>query len=268
MWSTLAVVAALSAAPAAEPDQLTLSNVRSTYGVLGPVRTSTDILPGDRICIAFDIEGISVDRQGKVLYSTALEIIDKADKVLFKQDPHPQEAIISLGGNRLAAFAYLDIGLDQAPGDYTLRVTVTDRLKKKPQTLTRPFRVLKREFGLIHLTTTSDSEALHPTAVPGVGETLWLNFAVVGFDRASAGKKQPNVHVEMRIFDEDGKPTLPNPFTGEINDKVPEKAPALQGQFLISLNRPGKFRVDLKATDQVSKKTSEVSFPLAVISVK
>ena len=43
----------------------------------------------------------------------------------------------------------------------------------------------------------------------------------------------------MRILDEDGKPTTAAPFTGEINDKVAEKAPALQGQFLLSLN-PGE----------------------------
>jgi hypothetical protein len=268
MWSTLAVVAAVGLAPAAEPDQLTLRNVRITYGTHGPERTNPALMPGDSLSLSYDIEGISADPNGKVLYSTAMEIIDKSGKVLFKQDPQPLEATLSLGGNSLPAFAHLDIGLEQQPGDYTVRVTVTDRLRKKPQTLSRQFTVLKRDFALVRLTTTGDPQGQSPTAVPGVGEVLWLNFALVNFERSSSGKKQPNVKLEMRVYDETGKPTVAQPFHGEINDKVPEKAPALQGQFLLSLNRAGKFTVELKATDQISKKTSAVSFPLTVVAPK
>jgi len=268
MWSTLAVVVALSATPAADSDQLTLSNIRITYGIHGPARGSSALLPGDSLYIGFDIEGISADANGKVLYSTAMEIVDKNDKVLFKQEPQPQETILSLGGNRLPANAHLDIGLDQPPGDYTVRVTVTDRLRKKPQTLSRPFTVLPRGFGLVRLTTTGDHLGLNAVAVPGVGEVLWVNFALVGFERAADAKKQPHVQFEMRIFDENGKPTTAAPFSGEIKDKVTEKSPEIQGQFLLSLNRAGKFRVELKASDLLAKKTSELSFPLTVVAPK
>jgi hypothetical protein len=264
MWSTLAF-AALSVAAGADGD-LTLSNVRMTYGQHGPVRTSPNLLPGDALALAFDIEGITVDPNGKVLYSTALEILDKSGKSIFKQEPQAQEATLSLGGDRMAAYTHLDIGLEQPPGDYVIRVTVTDRLRKKPKTLERPFRVLPRDFGLVRVTTTGDLAGLNPVAVPGVGESLWVNFAVVGFERATDAKKQPNVQFEMQIFDDTGKPTTAKPFTGTVNDKVLEKAPALQGQFLLSLNRAGKFRVSVKATDQISKKTSEVTFPLTVVA--
>ena len=263
MWTTLAVVAALGGYSAAQDDSLSLTNIRLTYGVHGPARTSSTLLPGDSLCIAFDIQGISADANGKVLYSTALEFTDSNGKVIFKQDPQPLEATNSLGGNQVPAFAHIDIGLEQPPGDYTVNVTVTDRLKKKPQTFSRSFRVLPKDFGIVRVTTTSDNEGKNPLAVPGVGEALWLNFGIVGFDRERA-MKQPHVVVEMEIFDETGRPTTAKPFTGVIKEKVPENAPSLPGQFLISLNRGGKFRVELKATCQLTKKTSTVSLPLTV----
>jgi hypothetical protein len=267
MWTTLAVAAALASLPAADDDVLKLSNIRLTYGIHGPARKNTGLLPGDNLTFAFDIEGISVDPNGKVLYTTAMEVVDKKGKSIFKQDPQPLEAVNTLGGNRLPAFANLDIGLEQPPGEYTLHVTVNDRLKKKPQTFSRTVTVLPKDFGLIRVTTTSDSQGQNPVAVPGTGEALWLNFGIIGFARDN-GKKQPDVLVEMQIFDDQGQPTTTKPITGAINDKVPENAAFLPGQFLISLNRPGKFRVVLKATCHLTKKTSEVSLPLTVVSPK
>jgi hypothetical protein len=265
MWTTLAVVAALGGFSAADDDSLSLNNIRLTYGVHGPGRASSTLLPGDSLCIAFDIQGISADANGKVLYSTALEFADRSGKVIFKQDPQPLEAVNSLGGNQVPAFAHIDIGLEQPPGDYTVNVTVTDRLKKKPQSFSRGFRVLPKDFGLVRTTTTGDNEGKIPVAVPGVGEALFINFGIVGFERDRA-TKQPHVAVEMEIFDESGRATTAKPFAGVIKEKVPENAPSLPGQFLISLNRAGKFRVELKATCQLTKKTSTVTLPLTVSS--
>ena len=39
MWTTIALIAALNLAPA-QAGELTLSNLRSTYGMLGPQRLS------------------------------------------------------------------------------------------------------------------------------------------------------------------------------------------------------------------------------------
>ena len=35
-------------------------------------------------------------------------------------------------------------------------------------------------------------------------------------------------------------------------------------QFLVALNRAGKFKIELKATDQLSGKTVELKFPISV----
>jgi hypothetical protein len=68
----------------------------------------------------------------------------------------------------------------------------------------------------------------------------------------------------MNILDENGKPTTARPVTVKVDKDVPESAVALPVRLLLSLNRPGKFTVELTATDRVSNKTATLSFPLAV----
>ena len=97
----------------------------------------------------------------------------------------------------------------------------------------------------------------------GVGESLWVNFAVVRFERDTT-RKQPNVQFKMRILDESGKPTLAKPESGLIDQDVAATDKLLGGQFPISVNRAGKFVIELKALDKVASKTATLSFPLTV----
>jgi hypothetical protein len=262
MFSTLVMAVALGTAPAAE-GELTLSNVRLTRGVLGPTRDGSKILPGDTLFVCFDVEGVTVADDGKVQYSTAIEVANSHGRTIFKQDPRNQEVVCALGGNRVPAFASVDAGLQSPPGEYTLKVTVTDRASGKKASLTHTAELLPRGFGLVRLTTTSDAEGLLPMPSPGVGQGMWLHFGIVGFERDSSSK-QPNVEVSLRVLGEDGQPTLAKPVTGTVNAKVPETAAMLPMQLTLLLNRPGKFTVELKATDQVSGKSDTLTFPLTV----
>lgn len=263
MWTTLALAATLSLAPQ-QAGQLTLTNVRSSYGPLGVPRKDNKVLPGDRLYIAFDVEGITADQGGKVLYSMLTEVLDSKNKVLFKQDPQDLEAVLALGGKSMPAFVQLDAGLDQPPGEYTIKVVVTDRASKRSAILTRTFQLLPKGFGMVRLLTTHDPEGQVPASVFEAGGALFVNLVVVGFERDKA-KKQPRVAVELRVLDEKGQPTFAKPFTGEIGQDVPETALSLPVQFLVSLNRNGKFTVELKATDLLTRKTAETSFPLTVL---
>ena len=83
-----------------------------------------------------------------------------------------------------------------------------------------------------------------------------------GWDKA---KKQPNLLVEMSVLDDTGKPTLEKPFTA-TNDVVPADALSLGWTFFLKLNRPGKYTVNLKATDRTATdKVSQVSVPITVV---
>jgi hypothetical protein len=261
MMTTLVFLAALSLAPG-KADGLTVSNVRSTYGVLGAPRPDRKFLPGDVFVLSFDVNGARPDTEGKVVYSIGLEVTDAQGKVHFRQAPKDREARPSLGGTQLPAYASLQIGLDEPPGKYTLKVTVADRGSGGSQSVTSDYEVLPRGFGIVRLTTASDPSGMAPAPVAGEGQPLWLNFAAVGFERKGG---QPNLAVELQIVDEAGRPTLARPLTGEVAKDVPDKARGVPMQFVLELNRAGKFTLELKATDRVSGKSASVSYPLAVV---
>jgi hypothetical protein len=133
--------------------------------------------------------------------------------------------------------------------------------------MTKTFEVLPKSFGLVQLTTTADADGLLPVPVPGVGQGLWLHVGVAGFSR-DATSKQPNVSISMRVLDDAGKPTAAKPAVGMISKGVMDNTVVLPVQMPILLNRPGKYTVELTASDEVSGKKDTLTFPLTVAEVK
>src|SRR6516162_7158612 len=125
-------------------DALTLANVRTTYSVSGPTRPDNKILPGDLVVLSFDIEGAKVNDAGKVLYSIALEVGNPSGKVLFRQAPKDMEAPLPPGAKSLAAAARVQVGFSQDPGEYTLKVKVTDRASGATGEVSRRYELLPR----------------------------------------------------------------------------------------------------------------------------
>ena len=94
MWTAVALTTVMTLAPA---QGLELKNVRTTYGILGETRKDDKILPGDVIILAFDIEGLKAQANGKVEYSMGMEFSKlKAAKPVFKRDPTELEGYNSL----------------------------------------------------------------------------------------------------------------------------------------------------------------------------
>ena len=60
---------------------------------------------------------------------------------------------------------------------------------------------------------------------------------------------------------------MPKPFPGEVTD-LPKDYKFVPMDFPLALNRVGRFTVKLKATDKISKKTSELSFPVRVVDLE
>ena len=115
MWTTVALAAALSLAPG-QSDQLSFLNVRSVTGYFGPERQTDKILLGDVYLLVFDIAGFKSDAEGKIRYQMAMQVTDSRGKALFKQDRRNLTVPVSLGGDRVPAFARVDVGLQQPPG--------------------------------------------------------------------------------------------------------------------------------------------------------
>jgi hypothetical protein len=267
MWRSAILFAALSMVPG-QGGKVVLTNVRLTHGILGPARADAKLLPGDSLYVFYDIDGITFDSTGKAQYSVGLEVANSQGKTIFKQEPRQLEAHNVLGSARLPAHAHIDIGVDQPAGDYTLKVTVTDRASKASQGLAQKFTVLPKGLGIVRFRITGDQDGQIPLPAVGVlGQSVYLHAGLVGFERDKS-KKVPAVQVEMRILDEKGKPTLPQPFAGEVGHDVSAKALSIPLQFLLPLNRIGKYTIEVKATDLVSKKTATLAVPYTVIDSK
>ena len=277
MWATLAASAVLAAAPA-DAGQLQIKNDRFTHGIYGSERKDAQIIPGDILWVAFDVEGLKVADDGKVSYSTAMELLDKDGKSQFKENPVGRDSVNTLGGTRLPVWSRVSIGTDTPAGEYTVRITLADQAAKdaKPATLERKFTVVAPRFGLILTAFGYDKPATAPPPAPPVavpGQQLLTFFTVVGFD-TKPGKTpkdplQADVAVEMSILDESGKPTLTKPFTGEIKEVTEDYKTFLPFQFPILMNRPGKYTVVLTATDkQGNKPPVKQELQLTVVDVK
>jgi len=265
MWTATALAAALSMLPAQPGGGLDITNVRVTHGVSGATRKVDAYLPGDQLCLSFDVEGIKPDPQGRVKYAIGMEVLDGNSRSLFKQNPKESEATNSLGGTTMPAVATLDIGLDQPPGDHTLKVTITDPATKTTKTFNHKFTILPKAFGIVRVMGAGDPTGTVALPIVAQGQSVWVNFVTVGFGRSGGN---PNLKVEMRVLDEDGKPTLSKPLTGEVTKFDDPKAQAIPMQFLITPNRAGKYTVELTVTDQVSKKSAKATYPLTVMAVK
>lgn len=260
MWTTIALLSVLAAAPA--QTGLSLTHVRSTHGLLGPERQNDTLAPGDMLFVCFDIEGIRIDNEGKVRYSMAIELSDSSGKVVFRQTPKEQEARASLGGASVPAFARLNVGLDTPRGDYQMKITVKDLASSRQQSLTRDLKVLAKDFALVRTTVTLDTEAHYPAAVFACGQGVWVQSSAVGFGQGR--DKKPNVVFEVRVLDDSGRPTLAKAVTGTPPKDLPDNLSGLPMAFPLTLNRPGKFTVELQASDLVGGKKFKMSFPIVV----
>lgn len=266
MLATLAMTAALSFVPQ-QGAELAVTNERMTYGYLGATRKgdAAKLLAGDALFVSFDIQNLKVGEAGLVQYEIGMKVTDDKDKLLFSRDPQKQEAYNSLGGNSIPGFAATDIGTDTPPGQYTLTVTVTDRAAKATKELVKKFEVLPPAFGLVRLSMSYDKEGrvpAPPIAVPG--QLMLVNCFATGFGRDA--KKLPNLTVKMRIT-ENGKPTLDKDVVGIVKE-APENFKLIPLSFFLYLNRPGKFTVELTATDELTKKEAKQSFDVTVVDAK
>jgi hypothetical protein len=279
MWTSLALLSALSWTPA-QAGQLELKNARFTYGFLGQERKDSTFLPGDMAILAFDIEGLKVDKKGQVKYSTSMELFDHQQKKPVFKTTRPQEKALvnTLGGSRVPAIALTNIGTETKPGDYTMTVVVTDLVAKTPPIkLERKFQVKPAAFGIVRpgfvYAGLSDEEAGVPTtlapplAVPG--QNLILHFSVGGFKLAGQNN-DPDVEVRMVVQDDKGKPVLGEPYSGEAKNvrKEIKDQGFIPFQIPIQVNRSGKFKIVLTAKDKHAGKTDTLTLDLRVVEVE
>jgi hypothetical protein len=265
MFTALALALALGG-PGAPDGKLEITNLRTTYGYLGAPRPRVGRLPGDIAHFAFDIKNLKFDENGRAYYSVAMEILDPKGQIFYKEAARNATALNYLGGSSLPGHAQLTVPFDTPPGEYTLRVTIKDRKANQTATFEGKGMVAPKEFGLIRVGTFADREGKVPVPPVGVvGSTLYVNFAPVNFARDKA-TKQPSLLVKMRVLDDKGKPTFTQPLTGRANRDIPEDHPLIPMQFGLTLNRVGRFTIEIEATCELCTATTRVTLPLQVVA--
>jgi hypothetical protein len=265
------MTAALSFVPQ-QGGELTLTNVRPTYGVLGAKRKDADapkLLPGDVFCLSFDINGLKVAPDGLVQYSIGMELT-RDGKVQLGEKPEERTSYNSLGGTGQPAFVATQLGTDTQPGKYALTAIVVDRANKNAtQKVTREFQVLPKKFGLVRLSLHYPGQGgLIPAPPFGVpGQSLLVGFAAAGFQRDKK-TEMPHVTAKMRVL-ENGKSVLEKDVSGAAKDAPPNFS-LIPLSFLLNLNRAGKFTVEITVTDELTspKKTATESFEIVVHDLK
>ncbi len=269
MWTTLALMSALSVTPA-QSGKLELKNARFTYGILGQERKDSNYLPGDMVVLAFDIEGLQVKDDGTAGYSMGMKLYShKKKKDVFVQDPQPMTVVNSLGGTRQPVFPLTNLFPDTEPGEYTMRVDVMDTNSKAAQMIERKFTVKPLEFGivrvgLVYLNLNENQAGGYPLYAPPLvvpGQSLMIHFGTVGFTEGG-DKNLPKVRMEMTIKDESGNTVLKKPVsgtaTGYENDQY-KNLKFIPFHVPVQINRHGKFKIVLSAKDEYSNKTA--TFP-------
>ena len=254
----IAALLALLPAPAAA---LEFKNIRSCYGPLGATRADNKFLPRDLLYVTYDIEGLRPDeKSGNVLYVTLLEVFSASTKEVIFRKEAPMENNLQLGGNRIPGDLLLNMGTDKPAGQYVLRMTVQDRVGKETKSFTYNFELLPPTFGLV---------GVQAQAIAFPGNPYVANLGIADFKLDA--NKNPKGKIEMKITDETGKAVAPaqsnvisKDFLGGADLK---KDNLVQMHFAILPNRPGRFQVEITATDELASKTSTVRCPLNVLDL-
>jgi hypothetical protein len=238
-----------------------IKNVRPCYGPFGATRYEAKCLPGDVLFMVFDIDGLVLDKAGKASYTTTLELLDDKGTVLFK-NPTKNEVIPALGGMRMPGDLHVIMGPKQAPGAYSIRLTVNDHNGDagKDKKFTYKFDVLKETFGFV---------GVSAPAVGFPGQRYATGFGLVNLKLDA--KDQPSAELTIRVLDERSKPVGDSVKLTFPRD-LPENTNLKEANFIpwthpIFLNRPGRYTVEVIATDKNAKATATMSYPVTVIDV-
>jgi hypothetical protein len=257
---------AFAAAPGQE-GRLEVSGVRATYGELGATRPDWKIPLGDALHVAFDISGLTTDPSGHVRYRTVLEVENSRGEKIFRPEPIESSLLNIQGGGKVRESVVVLTGVDQTPGSYRLKLTVTDLTPRKDSqreaSATQDFALVPQEFGLVRFQLSYDRLGQMPAPpAGGAGQTLFVNAAAVGFKR-DAQNNQGGIQVEMSVLDSSDRPMTPKPALVQAN-RIPVGLDVIPVRFDLPLMRGGTYRLVFKSTDLVTKKSTAFSMPLIV----
>lgn len=266
MFTSLLLFASLTSTT--QTGKLELTNVRAHQGVWGGVRTDNKASVGEALHFSFDVIGLQPDELRRLRYRTTLEVFDSKGKAIYQPGPVESVLVDLFGMGQARQSVHVLTGLDQPPDTYKIKVTVQDAQSRKEASFTREVMLQAVDFSLIRCQITADREG--QIGSPGlgvVGQTLYLNALAVGFKRDLQKEDKGFVTIELAVVDEKDKPLSLKPLVADAKD-IPADVTFVPLRFEIPLQKAGSFKITVKATDQVSKKTATLTVPLQIVDAK
>jgi hypothetical protein len=261
--SGLSVAMVLLAAAVVQA-KVELRNVQAAYGIFGPERKSLDMYPGDEVLFRFTVVGVRLGDDRRTDAVMAVKLTTADGDVLLAQDT-PLRVLLGLGGDSFPAQARINLGERTPAGDYTLTVTVTDKLAGEKTSFQRKLTCKPIEFALVAPEFFLDPDGKIPAPAGGlVGQALFFRLRAVGLDRS---QDKIDSTMEMHVLDAQGKDVLPKPVTVEVkNDdaEVVRKASIITYRGSLFLNRSGEFTLQIVVTDRIARKTARFETALRV----
>jgi hypothetical protein len=246
--------------------KLEIRNVQPSHGPLGPARASDDVYPLDEYGVRYQVVGIKPDKDGKADLEIGVRLAHADGKAGYETKPTARRFDLSLGGDTVQTYGFVNFTERSPLGGYTLTVTVRDRTSGESTSFERKLTLKPTEFRIVVLRFSHDPEGKVPAGTTLLaGDTLHYQFKAIGFDRSL---KRVALLMKVQVLDADGKDVGAKPLV--VKSEVTDPAKAADARFVplagqAVMNRPGEFRLKITVEDMLGDKTTTFETPLKVL---
>lgn len=252
----------IRSAVATQPTKLAVVSAEPRYGRLGPARKDWTYLPFDVLNAHLEAAGMATDAEGLIDVEGTMEFFAPDGAAVTKK---PFEMRERPPAGRLPIDVMQEI--PPQPGDYRLQVTVHDRRNDARTVWQQAVVVRPAEPAIVAPEFFRDAEAKVPSAAAGkVGETLYLEFRFIGFDRS---QNRIDTAMTLQLIDEQGKPMLAEPvrsvFKSDDADVV-RRNQVVTYFAKIALPRAGQATVRATVFDLLGGESAKLELPLTIVA--
>jgi tetratricopeptide (TPR) repeat protein len=243
------------------PTQPTVLSAEARYGRLGPPRKSWRYQPFDVLYAHLETAGFAADADGRINVDGTLEFLGSdgpaAPKKTFAFHDRPVDG-------RLPIDVLQEI--IPLPGDYRLRVSLHDRAGDVRLDWEQAVVIEPVSLAIVAPSYFRDADGKTPApGVAKVGESLYLEFRVIGFDRS---QDRIDTAMNLQLIDEQGKPMLTEPVRSAVKTDdaaVVQKNQVVTYSAKLPLLRATQATVRVTVLDLIGGDAAKLELPLKII---
>ncbi|MBX7103930.1 MAG: hypothetical protein K1X57_07605 [Gemmataceae bacterium] len=240
---------------------LEIRNIQACHGPLGPARTRLEVTPLEEVVYRFVVAGLKPAANGEFQFDIAYSMTDSTGKVVLS-DTGRHSVVAVMSGDATPATAAIQVGPTAPPGDYTLRVTVTDCNGGGDAHFSRRLTCKPGEFRAINPRFFHDAARTTPGPAGGLaGQSIYLRVLAAG-PKWEAGKSSVALRVELTDLEGNTVSRQPVTTRREITEGGPFRGIGLE--TLLPLAKPGEYQIKLTVIDELARREDVITLPLTV----